>query len=700
MTGMLLGGVALLALVFGGMLLMVYGWLAGRYDLEGLTTMPERTVVLDRHGVEMGRLHGEERVIVPLSTVSPWFVKALLAREDTRFYQHSGIDLIGVARAAARNLRERRVVQGASTLTMQLARNTFPDLNERTFHRKLIEVMLARRIERHTGKDQILEHYVNRIFFGPGLWGIQRASQAYFGCHASQLTLSQSALIAGIIRSPSRLNPLRNPRAALRERDTVLARMLALGMITPEQELDARYEEMVPRAQPVFVSQGGYGLDVVKRELDEVLERYDLREGGLRVITTLDTGFTEAVEAAVERRLREVEATPGYKHSTKAAYDRAWDRLSNRSETPYLQAALCVVDNDTGGLLALAGGRDYTQSRFNRATGGARQMGSVVKPFVFAAAIARGLLPGTCVSDGPLQDGEVEGAEDWRPANADRKSLGLQPLRAGLILSRNLMTVRAGAFAGLDAVQTLLKDAGIGARMADSPQVFIGNASANALQVAAAYTVFANHGVMRRPFAIQQIQDRQGRVLYQHADSARRVLAPGVAAVLRRLLERSAAEGAGADPRRSHGLPADCAGKTGTTNDFKDAWFAGFTGSLCGAVWIGLDRADTIIPGGFGGKLALPLWADVMKAGLERQGAERENPPAPVPQAQVRLCAAGGGLAGDGCVAAGCHYEDTLPYELIPAQFCNLHGGTPGRDAAEPEGAGLIGRLKLLINGE
>jgi penicillin-binding protein 1A len=218
--------------------------------------MPERTMVMDSQGELLGRMYGENRIVVPFSQVSPDFIKALLAREDSRFYDHSGIDYVGVARAFVRNIKDGRVVQGASTITMQLARNSYPDLNDRSFHRKLLEMMLARRIEKVWSKNQILEHYVNRIFFGTGLYGIQRASQVYFGKHASQLNLSESAMIAGIIRSPVRFSPFRNFEGATKERDDVLKRMLQTKVITEEEELAARYSDVVLREQPLFQSQG------------------------------------------------------------------------------------------------------------------------------------------------------------------------------------------------------------------------------------------------------------------------------------------------------------------------------------------------------------------------------------------------------------------------------------------------------------
>ncbi|MEQ1748620.1 MAG: transglycosylase domain-containing protein, partial [Prosthecobacter sp.] len=418
---------SLLATVTVAVVIGIYSQMAKKYDLTQLGRMPERTMVMDAQGELLGRMHGENRIVVPFNQVSPDFIKALLAREDSRFYKHSGIDYIGVARAFVRNIKDRRVVQGASTITMQLARNSYPDLNDRSFHRKLLEMMLARRIEKMWSKDQILEHYVNRIFFGTGLYGIQRASQVYFGKPASQLTLSESAMIAGIIRSPVRFSPFRNFEGATKERDDVLKRMLQTKVITKEEELAARYADVVLRAQPLFQSQGDYALDAVKRDLDRLLEVHEIEDGGLLVYTTLSKELQTTAETAVEKRLSAVEKLPGYKHPTKAAFDPTFDGTQELTSTPYLQGALMVMDNATGGILALVGGRDYRQSKYNRATLGQRQIGSTVKPFVYAAAVASGFLPGSFIDDAPLQPGEIEGSDPgWNPQNSDGKFIGQQ----------------------------------------------------------------------------------------------------------------------------------------------------------------------------------------------------------------------------------------------------------------------------------
>ncbi len=678
----LAAGIALLGVLTVALVLGVYSQIAKSYDLAELGEMPERTVVLDSKGQVLGRLHGEDRIVISLAEVSPWFIKALLAREDTRFYRHSGIDYLGVARATLRNLRERRVVQGASTLTMQLARNSYPDLDDRSFHRKILEMMLARRIEKTASKDQILEHYVNRIFFGPGLWGIQRASQVYFGKHASQLSLSEAALIAGIIRSPSRFSPFRNYDGALRERNDVLQRLLQLRAITPEQELAARYEEIILRAPPVFQNQGGYALDAVRRDLDLILEEKDLREGGLQVVTTLDKDLLDTAEAALDKRLREVESLPGYRHPAKAAFDTAWDMISNTVETPYLQGAVTVLDNLTGGIRVLVGGRDYRQSKFNRATHGARQIGSTVKPFVYAAGIEAGWLPGTLVSDDPLQPGEIYGAAtSWNPGNSDKKFLGDLPLATGLVQSRNTISIRVGNHAGLDRVTRLLQDAGLPVKQEPTPQIYIGNVIGNASQVAAAYAIFPNEGRRLRPYLIDRIIDKKGRVLYSTAVIETEAMNPGTAHLIRRMMAQVLDQGSASALRSELGFHETGGGKTGTTNDYRDAWFAGYTTPLTTAVWVGFDKAASIVDEGYGARLALPVWADVMNRAVELGYTASDTRREP-PLSRVALCRRSSGLATSGCVEAGCAYEDDLPYELVPSFFCHLH---QGEESAPPD---------------
>jgi penicillin-binding protein 1A len=692
-------GSTLLVTLAGAIVIAVYSHWAKDFDLTKLGQMPERTVVYGFKGEVLGRMHGENRIVVPLSEVSPWFVKALLAREDARFYSHSGIDYYGVARAAVRNAKDGRIVQGASTLTMQLARNSYPELGDaRNIHRKLLEMMLARRIEKNTTKEQIIEHYVNRIFFGTGLYGIQRASQVYFGKHASQLSLSESALIAGIVRSPVRFSPFRNYDGALKERNDVLQRMLATKMITPEEELEARYADVILHAQPVFQGQGGYALDMVRQDLDLILEKHDVEDGGLQVFTTIHKELQVAAEAAVEKRLAAVEKLKAYKHPTKAAFDATWDHSSELSTTPYLQAAVTLLDNETGGILAIVGGRDYRHSKYNRAIQGERQIGSTVKPFVYAAGVAAGFLPGTLIDDAPIQPGEIQGGDPgWSPQNSDGKFLGLKTLTDGLVLSRNTMTTRLGNYTGLDRVLNLLADSGFNMPKIRTPQIYIGNIGGNVRQLASAMSVFPNQGVRRRTFLIDRIVDKTGAIIYQTPVLEAEVVNPGVAHVMRQILGQVMERGTAAAVRSEHGFKEPGGGKTGTTNDYKDAWFAGYTDRLTCGVWVGLDKPQTIIDEGYGGRLSLPIWADLMKEAV-KIGYKSDVAKAGLPLTRVSLCRLSSQLATDGCHHAGMAYEDALPYELVPQDFCLEHRGVAPRVAQPqgrpPPGEGFWGRVK------
>lgn len=694
----LMGCSLLVTLVIAGVI-AYYAHLAKQYDLAKLGEMPERSVVLDAQGEMLGRMHGENRIVVPLSQVSPHFVKALLAREDSRFYDHSGIDYVGVARAMVRNIKDRKIVQGASTITMQLARNSYPDLNDRSFHRKLVEMMLARRIEKYWSKDQILEHYVNRIFFGTNLYGIQRASQVYFGKHASQLNLSEAAMIAGIIRSPVRFSPFRSFDSATKERDDVLKRMLATKVITSEEELAARYADIALHAQPVFQSQGGYALDAIRRDLDRILEDREIEDGGLMVYTTLSQALQTAAEESVEKRLAAVEKISGYKHPTKAAFDATWSGTQEVASTPYLQGAMAILDNETGGILALVGGRDYRQSKYNRAIQGQRQIGSTVKPFVYATAIASGFLPGTYIDDAPIQPGEIEGADPaWSPQNSDGKFIGQQTLMTGLVQSRNTMTIRVGNYAGLDRVLHVLGDAGIGNNAQRTPQVFIGNLGGTPQEMASAFSIFPNNGIRRRPFLIDKVTDKAGNILYSASMLESDVTSSGVAYLMRRILGQVMDRGTAASVRSEHKFKEPAGGKTGTTNDYKDAWFAGYTDRVTCAVWVGLDKPQTIIDQGYGARLAIPIWADTVKKAVELgyiPAGPREEPPL----AAVQLCHMSSQVATPACHASGTSYDDKIPYDLVPQGYCAAHQGViagppPGYDRPRSQGPGLFNRIR------
>src|SRR5689334_5018989 len=398
--------ISLALLILGGglALLIFYGAWAASFDMKKVGAMPERNTVFDVDGKIYSRLAGSNRLRVSLDEVSPFFIDAVLAREDTRFYQHGGIDWRGILRALVRDILSGSAKEGASSITQQLARNSLP-LGGRTLSRKLLEAMVALRIERDLTKDQILELYVNRIYFGSGCYGVETASQSYFGKSAARLDLSESALLAGLIRSPNRFSPLKNPEGAAIQRNSVLDRLLDLKKISRAQAEEARQEKINSHRRRLTLIQENYAMDAVQRDLNLLLTPDQIDNGGLFIYTTLDPTVQKAAAEAMERQLAKIERQPGFGHPLKSQYHAPAEGDDNAM--PYLEGALVAIDNASGGIRALVGGRDYTQSKFNRALAPAnRQVGSAFKPFVYTLAFMHGLLPGAAMSDGPIQPGE------------------------------------------------------------------------------------------------------------------------------------------------------------------------------------------------------------------------------------------------------------------------------------------------------
>lgn len=600
--------------LFGAVLGGVYAFWAAQLDMSDVQQIRERSTVFDRDSKPYGRLQGENRLVVPLNQVSTFFVKALLAREDSRFYKHSGVDPIGILRAVVRNVVSRSSAQGASTLTQQLARNSFP-LGGKNLHRKILEAFVAVRIEKYFSKDEILEHYMNRIYFGAGVFGIETASQAYFNKHAKDLTLGEAAMLSGIIRGPSRFSPLSNYAGAMRERDTVLERMVKLEMI-PRAQADAAKEAAIalnPKRR--LTLQENYVMDAVVRELGRVLTEDQLAESGLRIYTSLDPLLQETAQAALNNHLSKIEAQPKYPHPKKIDFTK--EAREAELEPAYLQGAVVVLDNRSGGIRALVGGREYSDSRFNRALLAERPVGSTFKPFVYLAAFGRGLTPGSNVSDAPIQRGEVRSAPTWSPGNSDGTFKGMMTAEEGLVQSRNTVTVRVGELAGLVEVARVAEAVGI-EKMPMRPSAYLGAFEASLLRMTTAYTVFPNGGRLRKPFLIERVDDAGGTTLYRAPSNVRTVLQPGACAMLTGVLTKVLDRGTAATARAS-GFKKIAAGKTGTTDDYKDAWFIGYTSSLTAGVWVGFDKPQRTVAQGYGATMALPVWVEVMNVAPDKR---------------------------------------------------------------------------------
>jgi penicillin-binding protein 1A len=650
-----------------------YQRVADSFDLAELDNIPAISEVFDYAGMRYSKLEGQVRYVVPLSQISPNFINALLAREDSRFYKHRGVDFTGIARAAVRNVNAGNVKEGASTITQQLARNTF-DLGDDRWRKKLVEALLALRIEKNLSKERILEAYANRIYYGLGLYGVETASRACFGKSANELTLSEAAILAGLIRSPNRLTPLGDSRTALAERDQVLGRMEELKMITPEEAKAARAEP-IPLTKILLPStQENYAMDAVMRDLAILLPEDIIDRGGLKIYTTIDPRLQMIAEEAVESKLAQLESSKEWPHPTRVPVTTA-DPHANAekpTESPYVQGALMAIDNETGGIRAIVGGRDFKESPYNRAWLAKRQVGSTFKPFVYAAAFSKGMGPGMLVDDSPIREGDIAGVTSWSPRNSDGENEGLQPAALGLIRSRNTMTVRVGEFATRAEVRALALKAGL-EKVPDIPAIYLGAFETTLKDLTAAYTMFPNNGVRRQPYIIESIQDRYGKTIYKATRAELRCINPDVNYVMNELLRDVIRKGT-ATAARSFGLTVPAAGKTGTTDDYKDAWFIGYTTRLTCGVWVGMDRPERIADRGYGSKLALPIWVDfIQNASAWKYIAQNFTVPGNLQT--VELCRTSGALATPECKFAKTTYRAQLPQNMIPRNQCPDHTG-------------------------
>ena len=601
----------LLALLLWTVIVLTfYAW-ALTFDLKVISDMPQRSAIYDTDGKFYSRLSGENRIVVPFDKISNYFVNALLAREDTRFYYHHGIDPIGIARAIARNFIAGGFRQGASTITQQLARNSFP-LGGKNLGRKLIEAALAYRIETELTKEEILEAYMNRIYFGSGYYGVETASQAYFDKPASRMDLPEAAMLAGLIRSPNRFSPFNDLEKSERERDTVLQRMRDLDFITEDQRDSALASIPKIPPKPRSAPQENWAMDSILRELELVIDRDPFDNGGLKIFTTIDGALQNTAEASVRNRLDQIETWPGFSH--KPMKDFADRAVAGAEAVPYLEGAAIALDNKTGGIRAIVGGRDYVRSKFNRALNGRRAVGSAVKPFVYAKAFERGLKPGDRISDGRLKSGDIPAAYGrYDPSNSDTIYGGELPAADGLIFSRNTMSVRIGLRAGLDEIAETIIRAGLSPNPPRYPALCLGAFEASLKDLTASYTIFANDGTKLQPYLIERIADAEGRTIYKATHGKLAVLKPEAAKITASIMEQVLTRGTGAKAGQ-YGLHHRAAGKTGTTNDYQDAWFVGFDDRLTCGVWVGFDLPKKIMPGGTGSALALPIWVDIIES--------------------------------------------------------------------------------------
>ncbi len=592
-----------------------------------IITPPQASLVLGRDGTLIGQMGRERRLSVPLRTLPKYVGHAFIAVEDKRFYQHDGVDLVGVA-GAIKDAVTKGNLRGASTITQLLVGNMHPDLIDRrdvSPRRKLREQQAAREMERHYNKEQILEAFLNQIAFGRGAYGIEMAARQYFGKGAAELTLAEAASLASMPKSPVQYDPARFPDRNRTRRNTVLALMAEQGYITAAQSSAAQREPVHTVAATGLPAP--WVTDVVRVQAERA--GVPVMQGGYRIYTTIDPVIQLATQQAVTSGLDEIETRPGFRG---IACSRTADTSRTATRLPAkvlacLEGAAVVLDPTNGEVRALVGGRDYARSSFNRAVDGNRQPGSAFKAFVYAQALTEGLTASSIVADTALHI-RLDNGQIYSPENADNEFLGTLTMREALTRSRNPVAVQLAMAVGMDSVIALARRAGLRAPIAPYPSSALGASVVQPLDFVAAYATFDNGGVAIDPRFIVRIDDRNGRAVPAPALAPpRAAMDPRIAFIMRDMMQDVVSRGTASAMRRIVPARIPVAGKTGTTNDNTDVWFVGMTPELVTGVWIGFDKPAMISPGAVGGTLAAPIAGRIIAAAYTARSAGSWTPP-------------------------------------------------------------------------
>lgn len=621
---------------------------------------PVATKVLDREGKEVYQFFVERRDPVELARIPDHLKQALVAVEDWRFWNHWGLDLRYLARASLANLLAGRIIQGGSTITQQLARNMFLT-PERTLARKLKEALLAIQLERYYTKEEILELYLNQVYFGAGAYGVEAAAQTYFRRHVWELDLPQCALLAALPKAPTVYSPYQNPEACLARRNLFLKKLYERGYITEAEYRQAVDAPLGVAPKPQRRNEAPYFIEEVRRLLEAKYGSDFLYRSGVVIHTTLDLELQRAANRALTEHLTRIEIERDLPFK-KVDYD-----TSSKAHPPnYLQGALVALDVQTGAVRAMVGGRDFGQSQFNRATQARRQAGSAFKSFVWTAAVDNGFTPADMELDAPIIL-SIPGYGRYAPANYDKSFLGLISLREALAKSRNLVSVRLTNRLGPELLVKYAQQMGIRTPLLPVYSLALGSGEVSLLDMAAAYGCLANQGRRVVPYLVERVVDRSGRVLEEHRPMSQEVLSPQTAYVTLSMM-RSVLDAGTATTIRKRGFNRPAAGKTGTTDHHTDCWFIGFTPELVCGVWVGYDEKRTVYRGATGGGVAAPIWADFMIEACQ----DLPVVDFPIPEGVVwrRVCAETGRLATPACPKTR---EDVFVLRPEPTQECEYH---------------------------
>jgi penicillin-binding protein 1A len=676
--------------------------LPNRQALRDVGDMVQSTTIFDASDRPAFTIFKEQRIEVPLEKMSQNFLKAVISVEDQRFFDHSGIDAVRIGGAFLKNLQSGRRSEGGSTITQQLARLMF--LNRgKTYRRKLKEMIVAAYLENLYSKQEILEMYLNKVYFGDGLHGVEAAARGYFGKPAAELQVDEAALLAGLIQSPSSYAPTVNLDRAIARRNVVLMTMVSSGAIdTATFERAKSAPVKINNALEIKETFGLYFKEQVRRELVDRFGWQRVYQGGLRVYTTIDSDLQKAAETTLEEGLQDVERRPGFKHPKRAA--PAAGAPAPTEAPAYLQGALMAMDPANGHVKVMVGGRDFGESHFNRAVQAKRQSGSAFKPFVYAAALEAGYSPASLITglNDPILT--VQGA--WLPED-DHSSGDEMTMRSALRTSSNRAAVQMLASVGIPKAVGYAEKLNVG-KPPSVPSLALGASDVTLATLTAAYGAFADGGIVRTPILIRRVEDGDGVVLYREEDKSHRAVSEATAFLMASMLSDVVNAGTGFRARQS-GFVLPAAGKTGTTNDYNDAWFVGFTPHLVTGVWVGFDQPQTIASGGYAGELAVPIWGAFMKRATRGDKPDWfDRPPNVV---GLNVCRMSGKLPAGGCDNVSVINRDGLVEKRSmvyteyfvrgtePAQLCPLHSpsftdrlaGIFGKEAGVPVSADDVG---------
>lgn len=610
------------------------------------------TAVYDINNTQISQFYSEKRTIVRLSDIPIHLQNAVMAKEDPRFYQHNGFDVKGILRAAVNNTLHGKVVEGGSTITQQLATSIFLT-RERRFTRKIKELILSLQIEKYYTKQEILELYFNQIYLGNGAYGVEAAARSYFGKHSNELNLEECAMIAALPQAPSRYDPYKNYDLAKEKRDIVIQKMAQHGYIS-DQEKEIAIASPIALSR-VEVQNAPYFVEYIRQQLEAKYGSSVIYKSGLRVYTTLDMEMQASAQLVFNEHMKRMQ-------------DRV-ERLKGMpidADSP-LQGALIAMDPRNGHIKALIGGVDFGSSEFNRAVQAKRQTGSAFKPIVYASAIDSGYRVSDIIMDSPIVYKNDDGT-DWKPENFSGKFTGPMIILNGLTFSKNVVTVRLLEKIGTATAARYARKLGITSPLSKDLTLGLGSSSLSLLEMVNAFTPFANSGIRPDPISILSVKDSNAKTLEQNNPALTQSLSPTTAYIVTFMLENVINKGT-AKTVRNRGFQGACAGKTGTTNDFTDAWFIGYTPDLVVGIWVGFDAKNSMGRNMTGGSVCAPMWTDFM---LKTFVSSRNEFPVPDNIAFKNICTRSGKLAAAKC-------PETLDAPFVdgtePAQECQIHSG-------------------------